>query len=227
MEIDARARARGGHRASARRRSITTPLPCGSIVGGGLRNDHVMPSAPTLVIAELLRVKLAQARDHLVAERAGGEVRVRLDQDDLQLCMRAFQRARRRPRRRSRRRPRRHAARRLRTQDRWPRQRCGRRGDAEHGIPPRHRRAWSSGYPGDMPRRPQTGRRGFAVRRRVMFWSRERHRADALARGREKGVEHRRRRRRRWSARRPRPRSRRSAPSPFRPSASRRCRMSL
>ena len=47
-----------------------------------------------LVIAELLRLDVAQARDHLVAERAGGENAVRLDQRDLQFCIDPPQRPR-------------------------------------------------------------------------------------------------------------------------------------
>ena len=53
---------------------------------GRLRNDgHAIGGDP--VIAELLRFDVAQARDHLVAERAGGEGPVRLDQRHLQFAV--------------------------------------------------------------------------------------------------------------------------------------------
>ena len=47
-----------------------------------------------LVIAELLRLDVAQAGDHFVAERAGGEGAVRLDQRHLQFRIEPPQRPR-------------------------------------------------------------------------------------------------------------------------------------
>ena len=69
----------------------------------------VTPLGGDLVIAELLRLDLAQARDHLVAERAGGENPVRLDQRHLQPGIEPSQGARADWRRQSRRRSRRRA----------------------------------------------------------------------------------------------------------------------
>ena len=68
-----------------------------------------------LVIAELLRLDLAQARDHVVAERAGGEGPVRLDQRDLQFRIDLLAARARSSRRQSRRRSRRRAPRLART----------------------------------------------------------------------------------------------------------------
>ena len=53
-----------------------------------------MPSGGDPVIAELLRADVAQARDHLIAEGAGGEDLVRLDQRHLQFRVESFQRTR-------------------------------------------------------------------------------------------------------------------------------------
>ena len=42
-------------------------------------------------MAELLRLDVAQARDHLVAEGAGSKDRIGFDQDDLQVALRALE----------------------------------------------------------------------------------------------------------------------------------------
>ena len=52
-------------------------------LGGGLR-DHGHAAGGNLFIAELLRLDIAQSRDHLVAERTGGESPVRFDERHLQ-----------------------------------------------------------------------------------------------------------------------------------------------
>ncbi|MGY4161884.1 hypothetical protein ACVINW_007726 [Bradyrhizobium sp. USDA 4461] len=60
-------------------------------LGGRLRGDGDAVGR-NLVVAELLCGELTQAGDHLVAERAGGEGPVRLDQRDLKLCIEPPQR---------------------------------------------------------------------------------------------------------------------------------------
>jgi hypothetical protein len=54
-------------------------------------DHHAITRNPA--IAELLRLDVAQARDHLVTEGAGGERPARLDQRDLQARIQTLQRA--------------------------------------------------------------------------------------------------------------------------------------
>ena len=95
----------GRSRPNCRRRGRRVRA-CGSIFVAGLRDDRHAFGGDA-VIGELLRLQFAQAGDHLVAERAGGEDAVRLDQRHLQSRDRAAATRARSSRRQSRRRSRR------------------------------------------------------------------------------------------------------------------------
>ena len=79
----------------AERRAVGEPDGPRRRIDGRCRlRHHGHAAGGDLVVAELLLLDRAQSGDHVVAERAGGEGPVRLDQRDLQFRIDLFQRAR-------------------------------------------------------------------------------------------------------------------------------------